>query len=149
MLAKPKHLDRSRLSYFFGKIEVDEHGCWLWRAARSPHTGYAVFRGENAHRFAYRHFVAAIPAGWVVDHLCRNRACVNPAHLDAVTHATNVLRGNWARAACKRGHAWTPDNVKFQKNGSVSAFMCIECDRQRKREGAARRRLRDKELLSC
>lgn len=75
--------------------KVDKSGdCWLWTGARYMGTGYGRFnpssgKTEGAHRFAYRDTYGAIPPGHHIDHLCFNRACVNPAHLRAVTQQQN------------------------------------------------------------
>lgn len=70
--------------------------CWGW-SGYIMWAGYATFTGggktHRAHRFSYEHFVGPIPPKFDIDHLCRNRSCTNPAHLEAVTHRTNVLRG--------------------------------------------------------
>lgn len=76
--------------------------CWLWTS--TLRRGYGRFwiapgRFVPAHRFAYELLVGPIPEGLELDHLCRNPACVNPAHLDPVTHRENVRRG-------KRGATW-------------------------------------------
>ena len=84
--------------------KVDKSGdCWLWTGAIT--NGYGVIHSGAthvfAHRAAYEMSVQPIPEGLVIDHLCRVPRCVNPSHLEAVTHAENVRRGN----ACLRGAA--------------------------------------------
>lgn len=83
---------------------VDRRGeteCWMWRGCVNPVTGYGQWANGysiiGAHRVAYELMVGPIPSGLEIDHLCRVRACVNPAHLEAVTHRENILRGHAAR----------------------------------------------------
>lgn len=105
---------------FEAKVERSESGCHEWTGYRDPATGYGSFARKRddgtwapttAHRASYELYVGPIPAGLVLDHLCRNRGCVNPDHLEAVTQRTNVLRGEhpWAvtarRGTCVRGHS--------------------------------------------
>ncbi len=87
--------------------------CWVPTFARDS-KGYVWVRGEQAtraHRVAYEALVGPIPAGLHIDHLCRVRACCNPAHLEAVTNRVNFLRGESPNAiahrtdTCKRGHS--------------------------------------------
>lgn len=85
--------DRAR---FMAKVDQGaEGGCWLWTAHRNA-DGYGVFRFDGqmggAHRFAYRLLVGPVPDGMELDHLCRMRHCVNPEHMEIVTHAENVRR---------------------------------------------------------
>lgn len=71
-------------------------GCWLWTASKTT-GGYGQFNGGAAHRFSYEYFIGRIPEGLHIDHLCRARGCVNPQHLELVTHKENVQRGVIAR----------------------------------------------------
>lgn len=128
---------RPAIDRFEEKLIRTPGGCWRWVAAGVPH-GYGVFffNGKQgyAHRFSHEHFIGPIPSGWVVDHLCRNRRCVNPMHLQAVTYQTNLLRGftiparNTAKFACPAGHAYTPENTYYRANGSR---VCRKCGAER------------------
>lgn len=112
---------------------VDENGCWQWTGYIAP-DGYVAFwhEGTNrrAHRVSYELHVGPIPEGLTLDHLCRNRACVNPAHLEPVSLGENVLRGN-NRAArnarkthCVRGHRFDQDNTYMTAKGERSCRAC-------------------------
>ena len=93
-----------------------DDACWSWLGARSQ-TGYGRFwvdgKTVKAHRWAYEHLVGPIPDGLTIDHLCRVRSCVNPAHLEPVSNRVNVLRGdapaarNARKTHCVRGHEFT------------------------------------------
>lgn len=77
--------------------KADALECWLWIGPLDRY-GYGKYRRSNrhtgAHRIAYQLLVGEIPEGLVIDHLCRNRACVNPWHMDPVTNRENILRGH-------------------------------------------------------
>jgi hypothetical protein len=113
-------------------------GCWLWIGFVQA-DGYGVIfhgrRKQMAHRASYEAFVGPIPDGLTIDHLCRTRSCVNPAHLEAVTGRENTLRGASPIVAlgrlthCKRGHAFSPENV----GARPGRRECQVCKRERDR----------------
>jgi len=96
---------------FLAKVApmMDDRGCWEWTGYRNP-KGYGVFRSSVesggslnlAHRYAYALYKGAIPPGLTLDHLCRNRSCVKPGHLEPVTQHENILRGNSPPAVCAK-----------------------------------------------
>lgn len=85
---------------FWSKVRVADSGCWEWTGSRNcaDSRGYGQFRPAGsgrlvlAHRWAYEKCIGLIPSGLELDHVCRNRICVNPLHLEAVTRRTNLLR---------------------------------------------------------
>jgi hypothetical protein len=102
----------------FWKYVNKTDSCWLWTGWQSEY-GYGKFQRDDgakvmAHRFAYEEVKGPIPEGLVLDHLCRVQTCVNPEHLEPVTNAENILRGespsakNARRSLCIRGHRLTP-----------------------------------------
>lgn len=130
----------SSLERFMAKVDKTE-ACWLWTAALTP-TGYGQVwhdgKVQYAHRVAYGLLVAPIQAGLEVDHLCRNRACVNPAHLELVTRAENIARMAAAnrRTHCPRGHALDEHNVVMD----CGTRRCRTCVNDRARRRRANRR---------
>ncbi|QAY71796.1 HNH endonuclease [Xylanimonas protaetiae] len=95
---------------FFIHVTEQDDGCWAFDHV-DPRTGYATFRQQRAHRWAYEFFHGPIPDGLHLDHLCANRRCVNPDHLDPVTVAVNNRRQKASLDTCKHGHPWTPSNT--------------------------------------
>jgi len=123
--------DPAAVDRFWAKV-VQSGDCWTWTACLNP-DGYGQFwvsgRAVKAHRFAYEQMVGEIPAGLELDHLCRNRSCVNPDHMDAVTHKVNVLRGvgvtamHALKTECPQGHPLSGANLYPLPGGRT----CREC----------------------
>lgn len=134
---------------FADKVLVGD-GCWEWQGTRR--NGYGVMRrgGTNnhriaAHRFAWEFFRGPIPDGLVIDHLCRNTGCVNPAHLEPVKQRVNVLRGvslaaeNAKKTHCKRDHEFTAENtmhVRGERRCRACANARYRAIRAKKKEQA-------------
>ena len=116
---------------FWKKVNKTE-GCWLWTAAWMR--GYGKFwSGERlvpAHRWAYEAEVGPIPEGLQLDHLCRNKRCVRPDHLEVVTGAENTRRAlaGIHKSHCPKGHPYSGDNLQRWSNG---AARCRACNRDR------------------
>lgn len=104
-------MKRCRPSFWDNVLIGDD--CWVWDGHVDPISGYGRYGGKNtttilAHKQLWERINGLVPIGLELDHLCRNRACVRPSHLEAVTHQVNVQRGVDARPKkmfCKRGHA--------------------------------------------
>lgn len=97
-------------------------------------------REAHAHRIAYLDYGHSISDGMVIDHLCCQRDCANPEHLEPVTDKVNKAGGilpTKLKSECRRGHPCTAENTIVQKSGSRT---CRECARQRSRDGKAKQR---------
>lgn len=118
--------------------------CWIWTASTAK--GYGNIRADGgvryAHRLSYELAHGPIPDGLYIDHRCRRTRCVNPAHLEAVTNAENVRRGNAGlkyrlKTHCKNGHPYDEENTVIRADGTGRS--CRECHRQWTRESRDRK----------
>ena len=139
---------------FWKKVNKDaEDGCWEWTASRNKqNTGYGQFgiRGKimQAHRVSYTWANGPVPDGLELDHLCRNKVCVNPDHLEAVDRRTNQLRTNNPMVAvhrsglCAKGlHKIEGFNIEYMANGNKRCKAChhkVTNDFKRKRSAELR-----------
>lgn len=113
-------------------------GCLRWQGPHNP-DGYGEFSTKAAHRTAYEKAYGPVPEGLVIDHVytrgCRYRDCVNPEHLEAITHGENIHRGHLAkpeRTHCKYGHEFEKVGWKplISKNGTITK-VCVLCTQLR------------------
>ncbi len=117
---------------FWDKV-AKTNSCWLWDGTIDRRSGYGRFqldgRAIYAHRFSYELLGHVVPDGLFLDHLCRVRNCVNPAHLEPVTPRENVRRG--ARGIllthCPNGHPYSGDNLRLHKGRRY----CVACNKER------------------
>lgn len=129
----------------FSLIDVQQPDeCWPWIGYIKPN-GYGTlhikinegkFRPRYAHRLLYVELFGLIPDGWHVDHLCRNRLCMNPKHLEAVPRYVNLKRRDNAKTHCKNGHEFTPENIRWQR---TYHRVCRICENARHREYGPRK----------
>lgn len=131
--------------YINQRIKVNNNGCWIWQLTPSETYGRANHSGKQvyAHRLSYEYYGGQIPEGLQIDHLCRNRKCVNPDHLEPVTLKENVLRGigisanNAKKTLCKNGHELEGYNLIVRPRGRRT---CRTCNVRLSREWRARKR---------
>lgn len=119
------------------KVEPDKSGCWIFIGSRSQGGYGRIYDAERgipvqAHRVTFEHLVRPIPAELDLDHLCRVRACVNPAHLEPVTSRENTVRGlamfngqhNIVKTHCPQGHPYDFANTRFTPSGWRYCHTC-------------------------
>jgi hypothetical protein len=125
--------------------------CWLWTAYIRK-DGYADFRlhgKQLAHRVSWQTINGPVPENHVLDHLCRKRSCVNPAHLEPVTQKENTMRGEGSAAGfsnrthCDNNHEFNEANTSYRSDKKSPARRCSECQRIQSRKKYALRKVKN------
>lgn len=133
---------------FAKRVALADSGCLQWIGAEDW-DGYGRFyigdsKEVRAHRWSYEYHVGPIPVGLVIDHLCRNKLCVNPNHLEAVTDRVNVLRGvgpsalHAKKTHCPAGHPYAGDNLYIHEPSNMR--RCRTCQREQVRARRAKKK---------
>lgn len=135
-----RKISGAQFERWLNKVDRLPNGCWQWRGGKDRN-GYAhqvhivlephmPSKRIYAHRFAYWLYIGEIPKALTLDHLCRNRSCVNPRHLEPIPHRENVLRGtSWAainsrKTRCPKGHQLAHPNLYITNTGSRRCRTC-------------------------
>jgi hypothetical protein len=132
----------ARLSDKIHFLSLD--GCWLWTGQRTT-WGYGVVVGmiaqtkTSAHRAMWEVLVGPIPDGLVLDHICRNRLCVNPTHLQVTSHGNNAALGQRRKTRCPQGHPYDEENTQWTLEGYRH---CRACNRERTMQAFLKRKAR-------
>lgn len=147
---------KDTIARFLSKVNKTST-CWQWNGATS--LSYGMFRYEGrmqqAHRVAYQLFRGDIPEGLHLDHLCLNKGCVNPDHLEVVTNQQNLLRYHRSKTHCRKGHEYIESNIYWcnyknhvsKSNPTGLTRMCKRCRQESSRKSSAAKRARKRVLV--
>lgn len=127
----------TKQSRFMELVEKLDYGCWHIDVNCHTNSGYPVFLGKLAHRQSYEMFNGELIKGLVIDHICNDKLCVNPSHLQQISYKENTLRGsspiaiNAVKTHCNKGHELSGANLYIKPNGSRNCKMCRKHAAQR------------------
>jgi len=137
-------MTRNTFETILARVVRQPDGCWLWQGHTKDGYGYARWEGreQGVHRIVYAVLVGPCPEDLQPDHLCRQRACCRPDHLEWVTLAENIRRGetgrhNSSKTHCPHGHPYSPENTRFVRRGPYLSRLCRVCgraDKKRRRQ---------------
>lgn len=145
--AKGRFISRPIEERFFERVQEPfdvQNDCWMWTGSKTGN-GYGQVwlntkEKEAAHRVAYKMFVGPIPEGFHVDHLCRNRLCVRPDHLEPLSAHLNIGQWHRARTHCRKGHPYDRENTRYRLREDRIYRQCRICDREGRRGLRTRKR---------
>lgn len=129
LLASSGNYPQDTLDRLLSRVRSQPNGCWMWTGSLTDE-GYGQIHfwinkrkiTRRVSRVSFEIFIRTLGKREIPDHLCRNRGCINPTHMEPVSNRTNVLRGvgptarNARKTHCKRGHAFTPENTYTTQN---------------------------------
>jgi len=138
-------MNKQELLRFQKFIELDLlSGCWLWKGFLTQGYGRMKINGKSllVHRLAFLHWNDQIPRELQLDHLCRNRSCVNPEHLEIVTNQENCRRGEkYTKQFCKNGHPRISKNLYVKPSGNRDCRICTNLRTTKWRKNNPEKRL--------